>query len=47
MRVDPLDHLAIKLKDKAQHAVRSGVLWPEIDREVAQVLIVHDFVTTY
>ena len=42
MRVDPLDHLAVELEHQAQHAMRSRMLRPEVDREVAEVLIVHD-----
>ena len=46
MRVDPLDHLAVKLEHEAQHAMRRRMLRPEVDREVAEVLLVHDS-TTY
>jgi hypothetical protein len=35
MRVDPLDHLAVKLEHKAQHAMRRRMLRPEVNREVA------------
>ena len=35
MRIDALDHLAIELKNKTQHAVGRGMLRPEIDGEVA------------
>src|ERR1700722_6590829 len=42
MRVDPLDHLAVELEHQAQHAMRSRMLRPEVDREVAEVLLVHD-----
>ena|SRR5215813_14592188 len=34
MRVDALDHLAVKLKHQPQHAVRGQVLRPEIEGEV-------------
>ena len=36
MRIDPGDHLAVKLEHKAEHAVRGGMLRPEIDRKIAQ-----------
>ena len=35
MRVDALDHLAVKLEHEAQHAMRRRMLRPEVDREVA------------
>ena len=35
VRVDALDHLAVQLQHEAQHAVRRGVLGPEVDVEVA------------
>jgi hypothetical protein len=35
MRIDALDDLAIQLKDETQHAVRSRMLRPEVDVEVA------------
>src|ERR1700683_1703784 len=34
MRVDALAHLTIKLEHQAQHAMRSRMLRPEVDREV-------------
>src|SRR5262249_4776938 len=34
MRVDALDHLAVELENETQHAVRGGMLRPEVDREV-------------
>ena len=37
MRIDAIDDLAIKIEHKAQHAVRSRVLRPEVDRELAVV----------
>ncbi len=44
MRVDPLDHFAVKLEHEAQHAVRRRMLRPEVDREVTEVvLFVHLF----
>ena len=36
MRINPLDHLAVKLEYEPQHAVCRGVLGPEVDRKVAQ-----------
>jgi hypothetical protein len=44
MRVDPRHHFAIEFEHQAQHAVRSRMLRPEIDREVTQVLrlLIHD-----
>jgi hypothetical protein len=36
MRIDALDHLAVKLKDQAQHAVGRRMLRPEIHGEIAQ-----------
>jgi hypothetical protein len=36
MRIDPLDHFAVKLQHEPQHAVRRRVLRPEIDREIAR-----------
>ena len=41
MRIDALDHLAVKLEHKAQHAMRRRMLRPEVDREVAEVLVGH------
>ena len=38
MRVTALYDLSIQLKHQPQHAVRGGVLWPEIDVEVADAL---------
>jgi hypothetical protein len=35
MRIDPLDHFAVKLEHQAQHAVRGRMYRPEIDGEVA------------
>jgi hypothetical protein len=35
MRIDALDNFAVKLKHKAQYAVRRRMLRTEIDREVA------------
>src|ERR1700761_5214166 len=35
MRVDPLDHLAVKLEHQPQHAMRGRMLRPEIDGESA------------
>src|ERR1700722_8979094 len=43
MRVDALDHFTIKLEHEAQHAMRRRMLRPEVDREVAEILIVHDY----
>ena len=42
MRVDPLDHLAVELEHEAQHAMRRRMLRPEVDREIAEVRLVHD-----
>ena len=39
MRIDALDHLAVELQHQAQHAVRGRMLRPEIDGEVAEVLL--------
>ena len=36
MRVDALDDFAVKLQHEAQHAVRRGMLRPEIDGEIAE-----------
>ena len=41
MRVDALYHLAVEFKDKAQYAVRRGMLRPEVDREIALSRISH------
>ena len=35
VRIDALDHLAVELQHQAQHAVRRGMLRPEVDVEVA------------
>ncbi len=35
MRVDPLDHFAVKFEHKAKHAMRGRMLRPEIDGEGA------------
>ncbi len=37
MRIDALDHLAVELEHEAEHAVRGGMLRPEIDGELAVV----------
>ena len=41
MRIDPRDHFAVELQHQTQHAVRRRMLRPEIDREIAEVLLVH------
>ena len=41
MRIDALDDLAVELQHQAQHAVRRRMLRSEIDREIAEVLLVH------
>ncbi len=41
MRIDARDHLAVQFQDETQHAMRGRMLRPEIDGEVAQVLLVH------
>ena len=42
MRIDALDDLAVELQHEAQYAVRSRMLRPEVDGEIAQAgLIVH------
>ena len=41
MRIDALDNLAVELEHEAQHAVRRRMLRPEIDREVADVVLGH------
>ena len=44
MRVDAGDDFAVKLQDQTQHAVRSRMLGPEVDGEIAKLfgLLVHD-----
>ena len=42
MRVDTLDHLAIEVQHKPQHAVRRRVLRPKIDGEGAYGCLGHD-----
>ena len=39
MRVDALDDLAVELHDQPQDAVRGGVLGPEIDRVIADLVV--------
>lgn len=39
MRIDAINDLAIKIEHETQHAVRSRVLRPEVDRELAIVEI--------
>ena len=41
MRIDTLDHLAVEFQHEAQHAMRRGMLRPEVDREVAKALVGH------
>jgi len=41
VRIDPLDDLAVKLKHKAQHAVRRRVLRAEIDGEISDIMLGH------
>ena len=41
MRIDARDDFAVELQHQAQHAVRRRMLRPEIDREIAKVLLVH------
>ena len=41
MRVDALDDLAVELEHEAQDAVRGRVLRPEIDREIAELVLGH------
>jgi hypothetical protein len=41
MRIDAVDHLAVEFQHEAQHAVRRRVLRPEIDVEVADVVLSH------
>ena len=38
---DRLDHLAVELQHEAQDAVRRRMLWAEVDREVADVVLGH------
>ncbi len=38
MRIDALDDFAVEFEHETQHAMRRGVLRPEIDREIAEVL---------
>jgi hypothetical protein len=44
VRIDARNHFAVQFQNKAQHAVGSRMLWPEIDGEVAKILalLVHD-----
>jgi hypothetical protein len=35
MRIDPLDDLAIKLQDQAQHTMRRRMHRPKVEREIA------------
>jgi hypothetical protein len=41
MRVDPLDHFAVELQHQPQHTMSGGMLRPEIDCKVTEVLFVH------
>jgi hypothetical protein len=41
MRIDALDHLAVKLQHKAKHPMGGGMLRAEIDVEVADVVFGH------
>src|SRR6516165_10572543 len=41
MRIDPLDHFAVELKHKPQHAMGRRMLRPEIDREIARQRLGH------
>ena len=45
MRVDAIHDLAVELQHEAQHAVRRGVLRPEIDGEVANFRLGHGATT--
>ncbi len=39
MRVDALDDFAVEFEHEPQHAMRGWMLRPEIDREIAEVLV--------
>ena len=41
MRIDALDDLAVELQHQPQHAVRGRMLRPEVDGEVADLLLGH------
>ena len=41
MRIDPLDDLAVEFEHEPQHAMRRRMLRPEVDREIAEVLLGH------
>ena len=43
MRIDALDDFAVQFKDETQHAVRSRMLRPEVDRKITKVfrLFIH------
>ena len=43
MRIDTLDDFAIKLEHKAQNAVGCRMLRAEINREISELMFVHDF----
>ena len=42
MRIDARDDFTVELQHQAQHAVRRRMLRPEVDGEIAEILLVHD-----
>jgi hypothetical protein len=40
--IDAGDHFAVEFQHQTQHAMGGRMLWPEIDGEITQVLLVHD-----
>ena len=43
MRVDALDHFTIQFQHEAQHTVGSGMLRAEIDMEIPDLCLSHQF----
>ena len=41
MRIDAIDHLAVKFQHEAQHAMRRRMLRPEVDGKIADGRLGH------
>ena len=41
MRIDARDDFAVQFQHEAQHAMGGRMLRPEVDREIAEILLVH------
>ena len=41
VRIDPRNDFSVKFEHQPQHPVRGGVLWPEVDRKIAEIVFGH------